>query len=144
MYDINLPPELLDAATELARTERARYLSISLVYRQPNDGNEAALYCLLDEWPTSEAAQIAAAHREIERLRAELEQAQACVAPASRNGHQPGKLICKKCGQHFQRVQQLGITRERVRQIEAVALRRLRHPHLGAGLRAYLGEGVAA
>jgi RNA polymerase primary sigma factor len=40
--------------------------------------------------------------------------------------------------------QQLGITRERVRQIEAVALRRLRHPHLGAGLRAYLGEGVAA
>jgi RNA polymerase primary sigma factor len=39
--------------------------------------------------------------------------------------------------------QQLGITRERVRQIEAVALRRLRHPHLGAGLRAYLGEGVA-
>jgi RNA polymerase primary sigma factor len=39
--------------------------------------------------------------------------------------------------------QKLGITRERVRQIEAVALRRLRHPHLGAGLRAYLGEGVA-
>jgi RNA polymerase primary sigma factor len=105
MYDMNLPPELLDAAAELARTERARYLSISLVYRQPNDGNEAALYCLLDEWPTSEAAQIAAAHREIERLRAELEQAR--VAPASRNGHQPGKLICKKCGQHFQRVQGL-------------------------------------
>jgi RNA polymerase primary sigma factor len=40
--------------------------------------------------------------------------------------------------------QQLGITRERVRQIEAVALRRLRHPHLGAGLRAYLDKGVAA
>jgi RNA polymerase primary sigma factor len=34
--------------------------------------------------------------------------------------------------------QQLGITRERVRQIEAEALRRLRHPHLGAGLRAYV------
>jgi RNA polymerase primary sigma factor len=145
------------------------------------------------------------------------------VVPASRNGHQPDDLICKKCGQHFQRVQglrkqprsldapvreegdtslgallpdpatsttapveqaalredllravrglgdertiqivmlryglddgqqrtleqvgqQLGITRERVRQIEEVALRRLRHPHLGAGLRAYLGEGVA-
>jgi RNA polymerase primary sigma factor len=40
--------------------------------------------------------------------------------------------------------QQLGITRERVRQIEAEALRRLRHPALGAGLRAYVGEGMAA
>jgi RNA polymerase primary sigma factor len=40
--------------------------------------------------------------------------------------------------------QQLGITRERVRQIEAEALRRLRHPALGARLRAYVGEGVAA
>jgi RNA polymerase primary sigma factor len=110
MYDMNLPPELIAAATELARTERARYLSISLVYRQPNDGNEAALYCLLDEWPTSEAAQIAAAHREIERLRAELEQAR--VAPASRNGHQPetttlptpdtlGRIPCPECSKPF-------------------------------------------
>jgi hypothetical protein len=72
MYDMNLSPELLDAATELARTERARYLSISLVYRQPHGDNEAALYCLLDEWPTSEAAQIARRDREIERLRAYL------------------------------------------------------------------------
>jgi RNA polymerase primary sigma factor len=31
-----------------------------------------------------------------------------------------------------------GITRERVRQIEAVALRRLRHPYLGKKLRGYL------
>ena len=31
-----------------------------------------------------------------------------------------------------------GITRERVRQIEAVALRRLRHPYLGKRLRGYL------
>jgi RNA polymerase primary sigma factor len=95
---MNLPPELIAAATELAHSQYYRYLSISLVYRQPNDGNEAALYCLLDEWPTSEAAQIAAAHREIERLRAELEQATR-VAPASRNGHQSEEpLTCGKCG----------------------------------------------
>jgi RNA polymerase primary sigma factor len=31
-----------------------------------------------------------------------------------------------------------GISRERVRQIEAVALRRLRHPYLGKKLRGYL------
>jgi RNA polymerase primary sigma factor len=33
---------------------------------------------------------------------------------------------------------EFGITRERVRQIEAVALRRLRHPYLGKKLRSYL------
>ena len=33
---------------------------------------------------------------------------------------------------------EFGITRERVRQIEAVALRRLRHPYLGKELRGYL------
>ena len=33
---------------------------------------------------------------------------------------------------------EFGITRERVRQIEAVALRRLRHPYLGRKLRGYL------
>jgi RNA polymerase primary sigma factor len=33
---------------------------------------------------------------------------------------------------------EFGITRERVRQIEAVALRRLRHPYLGKQLRGYL------
>lgn len=33
---------------------------------------------------------------------------------------------------------EFGVTRERIRQIEAVALRRLRHPHLGKKLRAYL------
>jgi RNA polymerase primary sigma factor len=39
--------------------------------------------------------------------------------------------------------QEFGICRERIRQIEAKALRRLRHPALNKGLRAYLGEGVA-
>ena len=33
---------------------------------------------------------------------------------------------------------EFGITRERVRQIEVVALRRLRHPYLGKRLRGYL------
>ncbi len=33
---------------------------------------------------------------------------------------------------------EFGITRERIRQIEAVALRKLRHPHLGKKLRGYL------
>ena len=33
---------------------------------------------------------------------------------------------------------EFGITRERIRQIEAVALRKLRHPHLGRKLRGYL------
>jgi RNA polymerase primary sigma factor len=33
---------------------------------------------------------------------------------------------------------EFGITRERVRQIEAVALRRLRHPYLGKELHGYL------
>ena len=33
---------------------------------------------------------------------------------------------------------EFGITRERIRQIEAVALRKLRHPHLGKKLRCYL------
>jgi RNA polymerase primary sigma factor len=33
---------------------------------------------------------------------------------------------------------EFGITRERIRQIEAVALRKLRHPHLGKQLRGYL------
>ena len=33
---------------------------------------------------------------------------------------------------------EFGITRERIRQIEAVALRKLRHPHLGKRLRGYL------
>jgi RNA polymerase primary sigma factor len=35
---------------------------------------------------------------------------------------------------------ELGITRERVRQIEVVALRKLRHPSIGRGLRSFLGE----
>ena len=35
---------------------------------------------------------------------------------------------------------ELGLTRERVRQIEAAALRKLRHPALGQGLRAFLDE----
>jgi RNA polymerase primary sigma factor len=33
---------------------------------------------------------------------------------------------------------EFGITRERVRQIKAMALRRLRHPYLGKKLRGYL------
>lgn len=33
---------------------------------------------------------------------------------------------------------EFGITRERIRQIEAIALRKLRHPHLGRKLRGYL------
>jgi RNA polymerase primary sigma factor len=33
---------------------------------------------------------------------------------------------------------EFGITRERIRQIEARVLRKLRHPHYGCGLRAYL------
>jgi RNA polymerase primary sigma factor len=33
---------------------------------------------------------------------------------------------------------QMGLTRERIRQIEAEALRKLRHPAYGAGLRQYL------
>ena len=36
--------------------------------------------------------------------------------------------------------QQDGLTRERIRQIEAAALRKLRHPHLGKGLRAFLAD----
>lgn len=39
--------------------------------------------------------------------------------------------------------QAIGTTRERARQIEAEALRRLRHPHLSRGLRGYL-EGAGA
>lgn len=35
---------------------------------------------------------------------------------------------------------ELGVTRERIRQIEAVALRKLRHPHLGRKLRGYLND----
>ena len=35
--------------------------------------------------------------------------------------------------------QVFGITRERVRQIEAKSLAKLRHPHLSAQLRDYLG-----
>ncbi|MEP7189866.1 MAG: sigma factor-like helix-turn-helix DNA-binding protein, partial [Roseiflexaceae bacterium] len=33
---------------------------------------------------------------------------------------------------------EFGITRERIRQIEARVLRKLRHPHYGRGLRGYL------
>jgi RNA polymerase primary sigma factor len=33
-----------------------------------------------------------------------------------------------------------GVTRERIRQIEAQALRKLRHPHRGKGLRAFLTD----
>ena len=33
-----------------------------------------------------------------------------------------------------------GVTRERVRQIEAKSLAKLRHPHLSAQLRDYLGS----
>ena len=36
--------------------------------------------------------------------------------------------------------QQDGLTRERIRQIEAAALRKLRHPHRGRGLRAFLAD----
>ena len=36
--------------------------------------------------------------------------------------------------------QQDGLTRERIRQIEAAALRKLRHPHRGKGLRAFLAD----
>jgi RNA polymerase primary sigma factor len=38
--------------------------------------------------------------------------------------------------------QVLGITRERVRQLEAEALRKLRHPAYGAALRAYLDDAA--
>ena len=36
--------------------------------------------------------------------------------------------------------QQDGLTRERIRQIEAAALRKLRHPHRGKGLRTFLAD----
>ena len=49
---------------------------------------------------------------------------------------------CEWCrsgaSQFCQSGSEFGITRERIRQIEAVALRKLRHPHLGKKLRGYL------
>jgi RNA polymerase primary sigma factor len=80
--------ELLNQAAELERTERHRYLSLSLVYRQPVDDSEPpSYYCSLDEWPTSEAAQLIAREREVARLRAEL--AALRQAQATKNGHHP-------------------------------------------------------
>ena len=43
--------------------------------------------------------------------------------------------------EHLEEVGQLfGVTRERIRQIEAKALRKLRHPSRSRKLRDYLGE----
>jgi RNA polymerase primary sigma factor len=49
------------------------------------------------------------------------------------NGEKPRTL--EEVGKHF------GVTRERVRQIEARTMAKLRHPHRSQTLREYLDEG---
>jgi RNA polymerase primary sigma factor len=90
---MNLPPDLLEQAAELERTTTHRYLSLSLVYRQPLDESaQAEYYCSLDEWPASEAAQLIAREREVARLRAELD-ALRLSQPARTNGHHPDEPL---------------------------------------------------
>jgi len=80
----------------------------------------------------SEAAAAAMLHEQIEEVLQKLPERERKIIQL-RYGLKDGRYrTLEEVGVEF------GITRERIRQIEAVALRKLRHPHLGKKLRGYL------
>jgi len=82
--------------------------------------------------PPDEAAATSLLRTQIEAVLQKLPERQRKILQLRYGLHDGRYRTLEEVGVEF------GITRERVRQIEAVALRRLRHPYLGKRLRGYL------
>jgi RNA polymerase primary sigma factor len=132
------PEEIADAmgisATKVRRTLEASMHPLSLEMPVGQEG-EGRMGDFIEDDRISTPADAAAAsmlREQIEEVLQKLPERERKIIQL-RYGLKDGRYrTLEEVGVEF------GITRERIRQIEAVALRKLRHPHLGKKLRGYL------
>jgi RNA polymerase primary sigma factor len=132
------PEEIADAmgvnATKVRRTLEASMHPLSLEMPVGQEG-EGRMGDFIEDDRISAPAEAAAAtmlREQIEEVLQKLPERERKIIQL-RYGLKDGRYrTLEEVGVEF------GITRERIRQIEAVALRKLRHPHLGKKLRGYL------
>lgn len=132
------PEEIADAmgisASKVRRTLEASMHPLSLEMPVGQDG-EGRMGDFIEDDRVSTPAEAAAAsmlREQIEEVLQKLPERERKIIQL-RYGLKDGRYrTLEEVGVEF------GITRERIRQIEAVALRKLRHPHLGKKLRGYL------
>ena len=133
-----VPEEIADAigwsATKVRRTLEASMHPLSLEMPVGQEG-EGRMGDFIEDDRISTPADAAAAsmlREQIEEVLQKLPERERKIIQL-RYGLKDGRYrTLEEVGVEF------GITRERIRQIEAVALRKLRHPHLGKKLRGYL------
>ncbi|RRR77841.1 MAG: RNA polymerase sigma factor RpoD [Candidatus Viridilinea halotolerans] len=132
------PEEIADAmgigAAKVRRTLEASMHPLSLEMPVGQEGEGRMGDFIEDERIStpSEAAAAAMLREQIEEVLQKLPERERKIIQL-RYGLKDGRYrTLEEVGVEF------GITRERIRQIEAVALRKLRHPHLGKKLRGYL------
>jgi RNA polymerase primary sigma factor len=132
------PEEIADSmgvsATKVRRTLEASMHPLSLEMPVGQEG-EGRMGDFIEDDRISAPAEAAAStmlREQIEEVLAKLPERERKIIQL-RYGLKDGRYrTLEEVGVEF------GITRERIRQIEAVALRKLRHPHLGKKLRGYL------
>jgi len=132
------PEEIADAmgisTSKVRRTLEASMHPLSLEMPVGQDG-EGRMGDFIEDDRVSTPAEAAAAsmlREQIEEVLQKLPERERKIIQL-RYGLKDGRYrTLEEVGVEF------GITRERIRQIEAVALRKLRHPHLGKKLRGYL------
>lgn len=132
------PEEIADAmgisANKVRRTLEASMHPLSLEMPVGQDGEGRMGDFIEDDRVAtpSEAAAASMLREQIEEVLQKLPERERKIIQL-RYGLKDGRYrTLEEVGVEF------GITRERIRQIEAVALRKLRHPHLGKKLRGYL------
>ena len=132
------PEEIADAmgisSTKVRRTLEASMHPLSLEMPVGQEG-EGRMGDFIEDDRISTPAEAAAAsmlREQLEEVLQKLPERERKIIQL-RYGLKDGRYrTLEEVGMEF------GITRERIRQIEAVALRKLRHPHLGKKLRGYL------
>jgi RNA polymerase primary sigma factor len=132
------PEEIADAmgisASKVRRTLEASMHPLSLEMPVGQDGEGRMGDFIEDDRVATpaEAAAVSMLREQIEEVLQKLPERERKIIQL-RYGLKDGRYrTLEEVGVEF------GITRERIRQIEAVALRKLRHPHLGKKLRGYL------
>ena len=132
-------PEEIAAALGMSvdkvrRTLTASMYPLSLELPVGEEGEGRLGDCIADDQITTpdEAAERALLHTQLEEALQQLAERERKILQL-RYGLNDGRYrTLEEVGIEF------GLTRERIRQIEAGALRKLRHPHLGKKLRGYL------
>ncbi|MCS7291210.1 MAG: RNA polymerase sigma factor RpoD [Roseiflexus sp.] len=132
------PEEIADAmgisSTKVRRTLEASMHPLSLEMPVGQEGEGRMGDFIEDDRisPPAEAAAASMLREQLEEVLQKLPERERKIIQL-RYGLKDGRYrTLEEVGMEF------GITRERIRQIEAVALRKLRHPHLGKKLRGYL------